>query len=253
MKDSFIFYDSFLIAIDELEELSQLKIYRAITHFAIRGEEPENLNGIEKAIFALIKPQIEANERKQEQYLQDVENGKKGAKYGKLGGRPPKNDKEKTPLKTPGGFLKNNPPKNPINVNVNVNENVNVECEGECNTPAPENHFSNLNLDEWYGEYSNVHLTQEQYKMLECNIVGNKKVLDGLINELSNNIAQKNPKAPPYDEQYPDMHYAKIKTYWNYRKLNGDKPRGQPDKAIEFKQQLEALTEKYRIKEVRSG
>lgn len=124
MKESFIFYASFFEAICELDDKKRLKMYDLITKFALKDEEPDKINGICKALFALIKPQILANNAKMQRFQRDVENGKKGSTYGKLGGRPKKNNEDK---KTPPGFLNQNPPENPINENenVNVNENVN--------------------------------------------------------------------------------------------------------------------------------
>lgn len=109
-RESFIFYVSFFEAIKELPNDSQLKVYQAITNFALKGIEPTNLNGIEKAVFILIKPQILANNTR-------YKNGCSGGEFGYLGGRPKK--KTKTPKKP----LKN--PKETPNVNDNVNENVN--------------------------------------------------------------------------------------------------------------------------------
>lgn len=113
MRDSFIFYNSFLEAIEELDDKKQLKLYKAITNFALKNEEPQKLIGVEKAIFALIKPQILANNKR-------FEDGKKGAEFGKLGGRPKK-------TKTPVGFSQKTPNENEnVNVNDNDNENENV-------------------------------------------------------------------------------------------------------------------------------
>ena len=115
MRESFIFYDSFLTAIDELDSETKLKVYEAITHYALKNEEP-NLTGIAKAIFSLIKPQIDANNKR-------YENGKKGAGFGKLGGRPKKKKPQENPKETPN--VNEN-----VNVNVNVNENENVNAIG---------------------------------------------------------------------------------------------------------------------------
>ena len=254
MKDSFVFYRSFFEAIKDLDDKKRLKMFDSITKFALENEENENLNGVCKQLFVLIKPQILANNAKLEQYERDVENGKKGAKYGKLGGRPAKNNQDfKNPLKTPGGFLENNPPKNPINVNdnvnVNVNDNVNVECEEATQTPTDEL------LKNWYGEYQNVHLTDRQYNMLLTEILDKDKLAE-LIGELSENIACGNSKAPPYDENKPDMHYALLRKYWRFRRLNGGskpQPQTQADRAAEFKKMVEDLGNKYRLKEVNSG
>lgn len=119
MRDSFIFYSSFVNALDQLPEDIQLQLYKAITHYALFDENPA-LEGVSNVIFSLIKPQIDANNKK-------YEIGKKGAEYGKLGGRP----KNQKPQKNPSGVLPktpNEPPKNPTetpNVNVNVNGNGN--------------------------------------------------------------------------------------------------------------------------------
>ncbi len=68
-RDSFIFYRSFYEAIKEISEQEQLKVYKAITEYALNQKEIE-IEGVSKAIFTLIKPQLDANFQK---YL----NGKK--------------------------------------------------------------------------------------------------------------------------------------------------------------------------------
>lgn len=81
---------------------------------------------------------------------------------------------------------------------------------------------SSLSLNEWFGEYRNVHLTKTQYGQL-LSMVANKAFLDEIINDLSSNIAQKQAKAPIYDENYPHMHFVIIKKYWKYRQANPSK------------------------------
>lgn len=115
-RESFVFYRSFYEAIKCLTPEESAESIKALCEYALNGNEV-NLSGVPKAIFTLIKPQIDANIRRREQ---GKENGKKGAEYGKLGGRP-KKETPKKPLKNP----QDNPQK-PSNVNVNVNENVNV-------------------------------------------------------------------------------------------------------------------------------
>lgn len=75
MRDSVVFYKSFYESINELPPESALKIYNSIFRYAFADELPE-LFGIEKALFTVIKPQIDANNKR-------YENGRKG-------GRPPK-------------------------------------------------------------------------------------------------------------------------------------------------------------------
>lgn len=123
-KDSFVFYRSFQDAINGLDESDQLIIYRAIANYALDKTEP-NLERFAKVVFTLIKPQIDANWRKHE-------NGKKGAKYGKLGGAP-KGNKNATKQKQPLNNGKTTPNVNE-NVNVNVNENVCVTLDNNTLT-----------------------------------------------------------------------------------------------------------------------
>lgn len=75
MRDGVVFYKPFYESISELPPENALNIYNSIFRYGFFDEEPE-LPGIEKAIFTIIKPQIDANNRR-------YENGKKG-------GRPPK-------------------------------------------------------------------------------------------------------------------------------------------------------------------
>ena len=109
MRDSIIFYRSFFEAIKELPANVQAKVYNAIFEYSLNFNEVV-LEGLPKTIFTLIKPQLEANNKK-------FENGKKGAEFGKLGGR----------KRTPKEPLKN--PKETPNVEcIMYNVNDNVEC-----------------------------------------------------------------------------------------------------------------------------
>ena len=67
-----IFYRSFFEAIDELEPLIQVSIYKAIFEYSMNGNEVI-LDGVAKTVWKLIKPQLDAN-------LQRFENGKKGGR-----------------------------------------------------------------------------------------------------------------------------------------------------------------------------
>lgn len=104
--------------------------------------------------------------------------------------------------------------------------------------------------DNIYGECVNVHLTHTQYSKL-LNEILSEKALKELINELSLNIAR--GKAPPYDEKQPDCHYASLKVYWRNKKLKTQNPTSPIDKAKAFKDELDKLTEQYRLKEANSG
>ena len=116
MRDSFVFYESFYLAISELSATQQGKIFQAICRYALYEEEPE-LKGASAAVFRLVKPQIDANNRR-------YENGKKGAEHGVKGGRP------ENPKETPNEPLKN-PKQTPnVNVPVHVPDTVPVPVNG---------------------------------------------------------------------------------------------------------------------------
>ena len=116
-----VFYRSFFEAINDLPDENQLTIYKAIFEFGFNETEP-NLIGTDKLVFTLIKPQLEANNRKAKI---GKENGHKGAEYGHLGGRPPKEDNPQETPKEPA-LNPQETPKEPSNVNDNVNKNANT-------------------------------------------------------------------------------------------------------------------------------
>ena len=104
-RDSFIFYRSFYEAINELPKENQADTYNAIMQYALNQNEIQ-LNGISKAIFSLVKPQLDANYKK-------YENGKQKKSKTEA------NDKQKK------SKIETNVNDN-VNVNVNVNDNNNA-------------------------------------------------------------------------------------------------------------------------------
>lgn len=64
MKESFIFYRSFYEALKELSKEDRVEIIDAICELALNEKETELKGGIQKAMFALMKPQIEANNKR---------------------------------------------------------------------------------------------------------------------------------------------------------------------------------------------
>ena len=109
-RDSFIFYRSFYEAISELPKENQADSYNAIMRYALDQEEIE-LTGISKAIFSLVKPQLDANYKK-------YENGKQ--------------KKSKTEAKQKQTKSKKVTNVN-VNDNVNENENANVNVNDNDN------------------------------------------------------------------------------------------------------------------------
>lgn len=88
MKTEYVmFYASYYEATKDLPKEQRHEIYDAIFEYSFNEVEPK-LNGVQKMVWTLIKPQIDANIRN---YLS-----------GKKGGRPKKNKaNKKPPLKTP--------------------------------------------------------------------------------------------------------------------------------------------------------
>nr|DAY04391.1 MAG TPA: hypothetical protein [Caudoviricetes sp.] len=106
-RESFVFYRSFYEGIKELPRDIQGEVLTAIMEYGLNGVTTENQKQITKAMFALIKPQLDANNQR-------FENGKKG-------GRPKANCNQTETETKP----KQNRNKTKHEPNVNVNDNVN--------------------------------------------------------------------------------------------------------------------------------
>ena len=126
-----IFYASWWESIKELPVVVRNEVLNTVVEYGIEGVMTSEQGQMTKAIMALIKPQIDANNQK-------YENGCKGGEYGALGGRPKKKPQE-NPTETPEK-PQENPTETPNdndndndNVNVNVNDN---ESESDARTPA---------------------------------------------------------------------------------------------------------------------
>ena len=183
-RDVFSFFWSFKDAIMVLEnEKEKLAIYEALTDYAFLGIEPTDLTPICKIIWKLIKPNIDSSIRR---YDACVNNGKKGAEYGSLGGRP-KNKKatKKNPEETPKETPKETPeetPKKPLNKNKNKDKDKNKDLKennhmhdyerNQISFPTISEDF--LNFNKWLKENCPfvlkvaTQMTEKQYnKILE--------------------------------------------------------------------------------------
>ena len=60
----FIFYYSFFEAISDLPNENKLELYEAIAEYSFTFNEPTNLTGISKTMWKLIKPQLDANNKR---------------------------------------------------------------------------------------------------------------------------------------------------------------------------------------------
>ena len=81
-------------------------------------------------------------------------------------------------------------------------------------------------LKNWYGsEYRNVYLTDKEYQKL-LGITLSEKALNLLIEDLSQKIAE--GKEKNWSQETPNIHYARLRAYWDYRRKNPDKFREKP-------------------------
>ena len=134
-KRSFVMYDSFLEAMKHLNDAEFRECVLKIRDYALEGIEEESDYPMVNVIMSLAKPNLEAARRR---YEASVENGKKGAEFGKLGGAPKgnKNASKKQPLKQPLNVDDNE------DVNENVNGNVDAKADATTTPIGLESSFN---------------------------------------------------------------------------------------------------------------
>lgn len=113
-KNSFVFYDSFLEAMKHLNDAEFRECVLRIRDYALEGIDEESQSPYVNIILAMAKPNLDSARRR---YMASVENGKKGAEYGKLGGAPKGNQNAR----------KKQPQKQPLDVDANENVDVNED------------------------------------------------------------------------------------------------------------------------------
>lgn len=92
---SMVFYESFYRALVDMPDDVKLEVLNCAFEFAFYGNEIEMKNPVSKSLWMLIKPQIEANNRK-------AENGKKGGRPRKV--VPESTEQTATPVTQNGMF-----------------------------------------------------------------------------------------------------------------------------------------------------
>lgn len=116
MRESVVFYKSFYEAIKNIPKENQLDLFNAIFEYCFNENEIK-MDGIVKAMFMLMKPNIDsANQR----YDARVRNAKKG-------GRPKKEKPKQNLTET---YLKSN---NKSKQNLNYNYNYNLDYNEDYN------------------------------------------------------------------------------------------------------------------------
>lgn len=134
-KNSFVFYDSFLSAMKHLNDSEFRECVMKIRDYALEGIDEESQSPYVNIILALAKPNLDSAKRR---YMASVENGKKGADYGKLGGAPKgnQNARKKQPQKQPLDVDANE------DVDVNEDENDDIDVYDAADGTSGEQGFS---------------------------------------------------------------------------------------------------------------
>lgn len=132
-RDSMIFYRSFYESLNGLSPMIKAEVYDAIFEYGINFKEIEFENEFAKALFTLIKPQLDAN-------IKRYNNGIK--------------PKSKAEAKDKQEITKTEPKDIQTSIktetNVNVNENVNVNAPSFDFAKALSNYgFDELLIKEW--------------------------------------------------------------------------------------------------------
>lgn len=132
MRDSFIIYRSFYEAICDLDADSQAQVFKAICEYSLNFTEIE-LTGIAKTIFKLIKPQLDANNKR-------FENGKQPKTKPEISKTEAKRKQKESKIEA----------NNNVNDNVNVNDNFNLNDNvNENDFKTPKTNFKNWTVEDF--------------------------------------------------------------------------------------------------------
>ena len=199
-KKSFVMYDSFLEAMKHLNDAEFRECFLRIRNYAIDGLEEESASPNINIIMALVKPNLDSARRR---YMASVENGKKGAEYGKLGGAPKgnQNARKKQPLIQP----QIQPLDEDVNEDVeeDVNKEVNVNGDDDGDNPSGsigfQSSFSNFSIGFQEEEIENDSERLEENKEKEP------------LQEVYNSKSESNntPPVSPCSEKEPECSAAR--------------------------------------------
>mgnify|MGYP003669582688 CR=1 FL=1 len=190
-KDSFIVYRSFYIGLKALTNKDRLQLYDAIFEYGLNSTEID-LKPLPKAMFLMIKPQLQANHRK-------FINGSKG-------GRPVNQKITKEEPNHNQSITKAEP-----NDNVNVNDNDNVKCKIVMPLKDGTNiMLGNSFMTELEKTYPFKDINQELQKMRTWLIANpeKQKTRRGISRFVSNWLSQHKDNDPKPTDSYADIHKA---------------------------------------------
>ena len=156
-RNSFVFYESFFLAANTMPDSDRLAFYDSLIDYALNGKEPKKLSKSLLGYFALVKPQIDSNNKK------FVAGSKGGRKKNQSNAEQKTNgsedeEPEDSNRKTNGCYSEKPNVNVNVNDNVNVNENVNdndnenfnenVNVKGNANANANDHENANENENE---------------------------------------------------------------------------------------------------------
>ena len=178
-RESFVFYRSYADMLKRLDAETRLKILDMLLDYALDGKEPEE-GGVVGVLFALIKPQIDTNNKR---YMNSLKGGKKPNSNQTLTKPEPKPNQNLTKVKPKPNQTVTKPKPNDnvndnVNVNVNDNENDNVNDLAKLVID-----YLNKKLGSAY-RYSETSLRpirarlREGYTLEDCKVVINRKYDD---------------------------------------------------------------------------
>ena len=147
MRDSMVFYASWLDAIKNLPREMQGEVLTAIIEYGLSGETTASLKPITKAMLALVKAQIDINNKR---YENSLKGGRKREEDGNEGNQvqtkpEPSANQTETKVKPNPNQVQTKPEPNNVNVNDNDNDkeivSTNVEpIKKGTNVPKENTH-----------------------------------------------------------------------------------------------------------------
>ena len=235
-RESYIFYASFYEAMKYLPDADYVAVSKAINEYALYGNEIE-LSGIATAFFQLIKPQIDANNRRRDAGLKGgaPRGNSNAAKQPKADLQTTETTETKQPelnFETTETADKNNQkqPNYNVNDNDNVNENVNDNVFGgnsdfaaaDAATQPSENNSSSTPIEE---------SASPNRKEKGC-AEKEKKSIDDRAADFCQEVMQN------YGLQYPQQMIDEFCSYWTEHNESGVKLRFEAEKFFNIKRRL---------------
>jgi len=182
MRDSFIFYRSFLKSIQHLDTSEQLELFLAIVEYGLDQREPD-MSRYVRAVWESIKPQLDANQRK-------YENGCKG-------GKPKPNQSLTTPEPQANQDLTT--PEPPPNLMYNDNGNDNEKEEGRMKILKRDSSVAFAQFWELYPRKTSKQLASKAFAKLSDD--NQQKAIANIARLYANTETQFVPHAATYLNQ----------------------------------------------------